>query len=96
VIDLFKLGYKMFYWRTADQREIDFVLYGEAGLVAIEVKRSRKVGGRDVKALQAFLADYPGARAFCFYGGSERVYRGAVQVIPIAEAILQLPSLLKV
>ncbi len=33
------LGYDLFFWRTVDGLEVDFVLYGEAGLVALEIKR---------------------------------------------------------
>ena len=39
-----KLG--LYFWRTASGAEVDFVAYGDDGLFAIEVKRSRTVRGR--------------------------------------------------
>ena len=35
VNDLLRLGYDLYYWRTANGQEVDFVLYGEKGLIAI-------------------------------------------------------------
>jgi hypothetical protein len=32
-------GFDLFFWRTKHGLEVDFVLYGEKGLLAIEVKR---------------------------------------------------------
>lgn len=42
------LGYTLHYWRTRDKKEIDFVLYGEPGLVAIEVKRAARFRADDL------------------------------------------------
>ncbi len=36
-------GYELFYWRTKSKHEVDFVLYGERGLVGIEVKASSRI-----------------------------------------------------
>ena len=36
------LDYQICYWRTFNQTEVDFVLYGERGIIAFEVKRPRK------------------------------------------------------
>ena len=33
-------GYAIHYWHTPEGDEVDFVLYGERGIVAIKVKRS--------------------------------------------------------
>lgn len=35
------LGYQVYYWRTSNGTEVDFVLYGPRGFFAIEVKRGR-------------------------------------------------------
>ena len=34
------LGYRFYYWRTKTKLEVDFVLYGERGLKAFEIKWS--------------------------------------------------------
>ena len=58
------LGYEIFFWRTADQKEVDFVLYGERGLHAFEVKRSSRFREADIATLRLFCEDYPEAAAF--------------------------------
>lgn len=92
--DSLGLGYAIHYWRTADGREVDFVLYGERGLLAVEVKRAARLAGRDTAGLKAFLADYPMARGLVLYGGSRREQDGAVECVPLAEALPRLPELL--
>lgn len=34
---------RLYYWRTKSSNEVDFVDYGEASFVAIEVKRAMKI-----------------------------------------------------
>ncbi len=92
--DCLRLGYTIHYWRTADGREVDFVLYGERGIRAIEVKRVAKPSGADVAGLRAFLEDYPMAKTFLFYGGSRRRREGAMDWVPLQEALPRLPELL--
>jgi predicted AAA+ superfamily ATPase len=48
------LGYTLHYWRTAKGDEIDFILYGERGLLAFEVKRGARPRSDDLKALRLF------------------------------------------
>lgn len=92
--DYFDLGYKLFYWRTSTQLEVDFVLYGPRGIVACEVKRSRRINDKDLQGLRAFERDYPGTKLFCFYGGKQKESRGSIQLIPTADALASLPTLL--
>lgn len=87
--------YQFFYWRTSTQLEVDFILYGPKGLIAIEVKRSKTINASDLKCLEAFSDDYPEARLFCFYGGQRKEYFGKIQAIPLTEALFSLPSLLE-
>lgn len=94
VNDYLRLGYSIHYWRTADGREVDFVLYGEKGIRAFEVKRAAKPSGSDFAGLHAFLKDYPMARAILLYGGSRRQREGPVELVPLHEALPQLPELL--
>ncbi len=87
-------GYELYFWRTVDKLEVDFILYGPKGLVAIEVKRSQKIRSADLKALHAFHSDYPIAKLYLFYGGSQRLYFDDIEAIPIGEALQCLPQLL--
>ena len=49
----------VFHWRTATQREVDFVLESREAIVGVEVKAARSVGWGDTAGLRAFLAEYP-------------------------------------
>ena len=93
VNDNFELGYDLFYWRTASQLEVDFILYGQRGLIAIEVKRSSTLRKRDFRGLRAFCRDYPMAKAYLFYGGRHRRFEDGVAVVPIQEALASLYEL---
>ncbi len=88
------LGYDMYFWRTREGKEVDFVLYGERGLHAIEVKRSARFSETDLDALQLFCSDYPEARGWLFYGGTKRYRYGAIEVLPVIDALPSLATLL--
>ena len=94
VNDYRRLGYTLLYWRTMHQQEVDFVLYGPKGLLAFEVKRTAHIRGSDLSGLRAFLKDYPKARAYLFYGGSQRQYRDGIELVPIETALKKLPDIL--
>ncbi len=94
VNDSLGLGYDLYYWRTAENQEVDLVLYGEKGLIAIEVKRARSIRNQDMKGLQAFVRDYPMARAWLFYGGPDRRHLPGIELIPLDQALPALPELL--
>jgi predicted AAA+ superfamily ATPase len=49
-------GYPIYYWRTASQLEIDFVLGDHE--VAIEVKATEQASGRHLRGLKAFTEEY--------------------------------------
>lgn len=89
-----KLGYKVYHWRTSNQAEVDFVLYGERGLLAFEIKRTGKVSSSMLKGLRSFLQDYPPARAYFIYAGERQLWEGDVEVIPIETALKKLPEIL--
>ncbi len=93
VNDLHRLGYELFYWRTSNGREVDFVLYGERGIIAIEVKRAAKIRSKELRGLKAFGRDYPMASLYMFYGGDTRMYIDDITLIPVTEALQQLVQL---
>jgi len=95
VNDARELGYASHYWRTASGAEVDFVLHGERGLLAFEIKRQARVRDDDVASLIAFRDDYPMAKAFLLYTGGERRHHRGVEILPLGEALVGLPGLLE-
>ena len=83
-------GYQMYFWRTKSGAEVDFILYGPEGIVAIEVKRTAQVRNADMKALKAFKADYPQARLILLYGGKEPLKVRNVRYVPCGDWLLNL------
>ena len=92
--DYLGLGYKIFYWRTSNGSEVDFVLYGSRGIKAFEIKRSAKTSGPMFNGLKAFLRDYPSAKAYFIYSGERRMREGSIEIVPIKTALKELPQLL--
>jgi predicted AAA+ superfamily ATPase len=88
------LGYKIFYWRTSNNLEVDFVLYGERGLKAFEIKRAGKVTDQMLRGLRAFREDYPIAETYFIYGGERRLHEGDIKILPLREALVKLPEIL--
>ncbi len=89
------LGYEISYWRTIDHVEVDFVMYGENGLKAIEIKRTSKLNPRDFHGLKAFSKDYPLAKCYLLYGGERKLFEENIEVIPIEEFLKNIDSYLK-
>jgi predicted AAA+ superfamily ATPase len=92
--DNHRLGYQLFHWHTRDHREVDFVLYGERGLVAIEVKRTSRLRQEDLATLRLFGEDYPVARRMLLYGGPREYAIDGIRVLPLGSALPQLRTLL--
>lgn len=92
--DGLRLGYELSYWRTPNQMEVDFVLYGHRGFNVFEVKRTSRMQESMLRGLRSFLNDYPSARAYLLYGGTRRFFEGNITILPIQEALARLPSLL--
>ena len=92
--DYYGLGYKIYYWRTSNNLEVDFVLYGERGLKAFEIKRRGRVSSSELRGLKAFLKDYPTARAYYIYGAERRMSEGDIDIIPLDYALKNLPAIL--
>lgn len=72
--------YRLYHWRSADQREIDILIDGGSHLVCVEVKASSSVGSEDFKHLKWFSKDGPGRSRTCtgivFYLGQEKLTFG--------------------
>lgn len=72
------------FWRTRAGSEVDFVLYGESGLFAIEVKSGAVLQPRDFRGLRAFTQDYPVATPVLLYRGPRRIRERGVLCLPCA------------
>jgi len=92
--DYFSLAYQVNYWRTSDGKEVDFVLYGEKGFFAFEIKRSSKINRSDLSGLKAFKKDYPEAKCYVVYGGHEQEYKDNFTLLPLAYALENLVDIL--
>lgn len=88
-------GYKIFYWMTANNIEVDFVLYGSKGIKAFEVKRTGKVSGSMLRGLKAFRKDYPSAKLYFIYGGERHLRDGDIEILPLKDVLKELPDILK-
>ena len=95
VNDYYRLGYTLFFWRTSNHIEVDFVAYGEHGLFAFEIKRSRNISRSDLSGLKAFSSDYKIAKCYLLYGGDHEEYHDNIHVIPFSKGLNQLIEILQ-
>jgi predicted AAA+ superfamily ATPase len=89
------LDYELYFWRTPEKTEVDFVLYGPRGLHAIEVKRSARFAEPELAGLRAFAADYPESKGWFLYGGTRRYRYDNIDVLPVIEALPALATMLR-
>lgn len=82
--------HSLHFWRTRTGLEVDFIVYGPKAFWAIEVKNSQRVHPTDLKALEAFLEDYPEAKAVCLYRGLDRIKYKNVLCLPCEEFLREL------
>ena len=83
-------GAKIYYWRTRSGVEVDFVVYGEAGFWAIEVKNTPRVRPEDLVGLKSFAADYPECKPLLLYRGQERLKIDRFRCLPVEEFLRDL------
>jgi predicted AAA+ superfamily ATPase len=74
---------KLFFWRTRSGVEVDFVVYGDLGFMAIEVQNSQVVRSNDLRPLRAFIADYPEAKPLLLYRGNEELMIDGIRCVPV-------------
>ena len=80
----------LFFWRTRAGAEVDFVVYGESGLQAFEVKNARKVHSADLRSLRTFRDDYPEAETAVLYRGSQRMRIDDIWCLPVQDFLRQV------
>jgi len=87
--------HELHYWQTRSQLEVDFIVYGDSGIHAVEVKNTRQVGLDDLRALKNFGEDYPQSRRYLLYRGKDRLKRDDVLCLPCEDFLRDLrPGLL--
>lgn len=77
------LGYHIHYWRTRNGLEVDFVLYGPRGLIAIEAKNSQRIRREDTSGLHAFAQDYPQAHCVLVYRGDQEFREQGIHFVNV-------------
>jgi predicted AAA+ superfamily ATPase len=81
---------KIYYWRTRSGVEVDFVVYGEAGFWAVEVKNATRVRPEDLSGLKSFAADYPECEPLLLYRGTEHLKIERIRCLPVDEFLREL------
>ena len=92
--DSLSLEYKFYYHQTVSGSEVDFIAYGDRGFYAFEVKHSSHYSPTQLYGLTAFGKEYPEAKLYLFYTGKHKLYVGNITILPISEALIDLPALL--
>lgn len=95
VIDYYRLNHRVFYWRTSNGIEVDFIAYGENNLIAFEIKHTKNITPKMLRGLRSFKEDYPIAKLFLFYLGTEILYFDNITVLPFVEGLKKLPEILQ-
>lgn len=83
-------NHRLHYWQTRSKVEIDFVVYGENGFHALEVKNSVRVRPEDLRGLKKFGEDFPESRRWLLYRGKERLLMDDILCLPCEEFLLDL------
>jgi predicted AAA+ superfamily ATPase len=82
-IDFSGSSMRIYFWRTRAGNEVDFVLYGDDGFFAFEVKNSIIIRKSDYSGLRAFKQDYPEAQTILLYRGEEMIEQEGILNVPV-------------
>lgn len=88
--DLSRESNQLYYWRTRAGNEVDFVVYGESGFWALEVKSGATVQPKDLSGLRSFGVDYPEASLILLHGGRDRYLRDQILCLPVDDFLREL------
>ena len=89
-IDYTSVELELYYWRTRSGVEVDFIVYGQDGFWALEVKHASTARGQDLRSLKAFREDYPECDALLLYRGEDRLLIDDILCVPVEEFLRQL------
>ena len=82
--------FEIFFWRTKAGLEVDFIIYGETGFWAIEVKNGEKVSSKDVRGLLHFQEDYPECKLILLHRGKDKWMEKGVLCFPVETFLSQV------
>ena len=88
--DYSKEKYEISYWRTKAGLEVDFIIYGEKGFWAIEVKNNSKISPHDLKGLTHFKQDYPECKTALLYRGKNKMMNKEILCLPVEQFLKEL------
>ena len=80
----------LYFWRTKSGLEVDFIVYGEIGFYALEIKNSSRIKPEDLRGLREFKKDYPESQCILLYRGKEKLQKDDVICYPVEDFLLQL------
>lgn len=81
----------LYFWRTKSGIEVDFVLYGENGFFAFEIKNATNFSHSDLSGLREFKKDYPEAVTALLYRGRESIRtQDGIWCLPVESFLLEL------
>ncbi|MCK4306228.1 MAG: ATP-binding protein [Candidatus Eisenbacteria sp.] len=83
-----ELDYPINFWRTKTGHEVDFVLGG--GEVAVEVKGTSRVDGRDLRSLSRFMEEYSPRKAIVVCNEKRERLHGKIRIVPWAKFLREL------
>lgn len=81
---------QLYFWQTKSGLEVDFIIYGEIGFYALEVKNASQIRSNDCRGLLEFRKDYPQAKLLLLYRGKELLKKGDILCYPVEDFLLQL------
>lgn len=88
--DYTRTTHQLHYWHTRTGVEVDFIIYGDSGLFAVEVKNSNRIRPEDLRGLKVFADDYPQAKRYFLYRGKERMLVEGILCLPCEEFLMTL------
>lgn len=87
---------QVYYWRTVNGVEVDFILYGKTHLFAVEIKHAHVVHHTMLTGLRHFKEDYPMAKCVLLYLGEQTRYlEDGTLIIPFVKGLQQLSEWLE-
>jgi uncharacterized protein len=85
-----RLRYGLYFWRTHDGAEVDFLCEASTGWVGIEVKASRAWRNSFNRGLVRLRRDLPNLAAYGIYLGNRPAQFGPVAVLSVGDFLAQL------
>jgi uncharacterized protein len=89
-----KLNYQVYYWKTRNGVEVDFILYGEKDLFAFEIKHTKIIHSKMLTGLKHFKQDYPMAQCYLLHMGEKILYLpDKIKALPFEKGLTMLNEL---